>query len=566
MGTTTLNPLDATSRGLLKTARVHLAGEPALWQSDLLDCEALYRLATAHSLRLAPSECIRNLWRLGLLRADLVRAGHALQVDGLVPTGHSDDEYWFCDTRPTTHNSEGYGSAFSHAPAFADDVSPFFHPFRLFVLHHVARVFECQASPTQYLSYAPGVVRVAQLQVDQLNRWTSEDQCAQRFDYWNEVAELATTLEPLSYEQVFHSVRYRFPLTEIKLPQSLARLKAVVAPLLATLGESGARAVREDLGHTSAMIDSNNSLKVLLRLMSTHERQKLRGAIGLSMLLLTMAEIVRRPFEEAERCQLPEEDQIGFGQWMDGARKAIYGTERVFDASRTVLRDYLSSMGLDHGVKARCYVEGETEYGALTSALGDTGGIEIINLRGQVLERRNKGLAFADSLTRDIQSHIFSVVVIDHDREEYVRAVQKAASEKRFFGSFFLNDPDFEFGNFSVDELIATANRMESGSIEPPDFSEEVVEQLRATTSNGSFFQCLRALGFTRVQKNSTWGALLMKHALSQPTLPQGHSRASETRQIVAAANLLRQALISGYTRSVQASSVNPLTGRLERQ
>jgi hypothetical protein len=566
MSSSTLNPLDDATRSLLKHARRHLASEPALWQSDLLDCEGLYRLANAHSLRLAPSDSIHSLWRLGLLRADLVQSTTDLRIAGLVATTHAPEEYSFSDERPVPFKPESYGSALATAPAFTEAVTPFFHPFRLFVLHHVVRVFECRSSPTQYLAYAEGVSRVSQLEVDQLNRWSSEDQCPQRFDYWNEVAELAAVLEPLAYERIFHSVRYRFPLTESTLPQSLSRLKAVVTPLLVALGNSGVRAVRQDLGHTSEMVDANSSLKVLLRLMSAHERQKLRGALGLSMIMLTMAEVLRRLFEDVLSRHLPEEDQIGLGQWMDGARKAIYGTDRVFDASRTVLRDYLTSMGLDHGVKARCYVEGETEYGALTSALGDTGGIEIINLRGQVVERRNKGLTFADSLVRDIKSTIFSIVVIDQDRQEYVRAVQRAASEKRFFGSFFLNDPDFEFCNFTVDELITTATEMETQSVGQVEMSEEAVSRLRVATSNGAFFQCLRELGFIRAQKNSTWGVLLMKRALSHPTLPEGHSRSGQTRPIVEVANLLRHALISGYTRSGHVSSVNPLTGKLERR
>jgi hypothetical protein len=97
-----------------------------------------------------------------------------------------------------------------------------------------------------------------------------------------------------------------------------------------------------------------------------------------------MAETIRRATEAALGRELCEEDELGFGQWMDGARKAIYGTTRILDASKEVRRDFMTSMGLDHGPKVRCYVEGDTELAALVSAVGYGAGAEFVNLRGQI--------------------------------------------------------------------------------------------------------------------------------------------------------------------------------------
>ncbi len=117
-------------------------------------------------------------------------------------------------------------------------------------------------------------------------------------------------------------------------------------------------------------IDSNKSLHVLLRLTSWHQRNKLKNAIGGSVLRLTMAEIIRRPLEAALKIELPEEDEMGYGQWFNGARKALYGTNRVLDAPKEEIKDFLVEAGLDFGVKVRCYLEGETEFGAINYALG----------------------------------------------------------------------------------------------------------------------------------------------------------------------------------------------------
>ena len=321
------------------------------------------------------------------------------------------------------------------------------------MLYHIERIFGSDTSCTQYLVWPEGLKTLAGRTIEDLNRWTAQSDASERFDYWNIVCELAIAFEPLAYQRIHHEVRIRFPVTEESLPIQLAELRLKASPLIRQMTTPEIRRIREDLGQTAQQIDANRDLHVLLRLMSSHERRKLRSRIGTCILLLEMAEVIRRPVEDELELCLPEEDQIGFGQWIEGARKVIYGTERVFDASTTVLRDYLSSLGLDYGVKIRCYVEGNTEYGALSSAVGDAAGVELVNLRGQVVERNGKGLAFSDALRRNSVSHIFSAVVIDADREDYVRALRRVAKSGEAFCPFFLLDPDFEFGNFTAREL-----------------------------------------------------------------------------------------------------------------
>ena len=185
------------------------------------------------------------------------------------------------------------------------------------------------------------------------------------------------------------------------------------------------------------MLDDNKVLHVLIRLTTWHDRQNVKSALGGCMLLLSMAEVIRRGMEDALGREFREEDELGFGQWMQGARRLLYGAERVLDAPQTALRVFLSEAGIDYGTKVRCYLEGDTEYGALNAAVGRFGGIEFINLRGQFAEKRGRGLAFRDSLRNDVQAHVFSFIIMDTDNGDYVRVVRKAADHDMICGRFF---------------------------------------------------------------------------------------------------------------------------------
>jgi len=253
---------------------------------------------------------------------------------------------------------------------------------------------------------------------------------------------------------------------------------------------------------------------------------------------------------------------MGFGQWMDGARQTIYGTERIFDASREVRREFLSSMGLDCGIKARCYVEGPTELGALASAVGDSAGTHFVNLAGQVLERHSQTLRFMDALKTDRRTHVFSVIIIDKDRDDNVRALRKAAREGSLFAPFFLMDPDIEFGNFSLDELIEIAARIADRQMVP--FDRKSAKAATSGCTNGtSFLDKLRSLSSVKIEKSEAWGKALMDHALSYPTFPVGHRREGLRRPMLDAAQLLVRARNAGYLRSIKRLRINPDTGEL---
>jgi hypothetical protein len=539
-----------------------MALAPETWQFDLLTTEKLFSFAGNRGIEGLRAETLKHLWRVGLVRAEIVRSDRALNRPGLELLSAEPEEFTYFDSGAVPLRKEGYGGCFQNLDQETADVELLFHPFRLYVLYHVDRIFQNRTSSTQYFYRPDGFQIVGQRQVEHLNHWTSTEEFALRFEDWNRISELAIVMEPVAYEHIFQRLRWKSPDTEALMRIRLVEERRALEPLLKSVTALQLNQVRKALCTDSESLDENKLLHVLLRLMSSHERQKLRSGLGLAMLFYAMAETLRRALETAHRVELPEEDELGFGHWMDGARKTIYGTERINDASREVRRDFLSSMGLDCGIKTRCYVEGPTELGALASAVGDSAGTHFVNLAGQVLERHSQTLRFIDALKMDRQTHVFSVVVIDKDRKDNVRALTKAAREKQFFAPFFLMEPDFEFANFTLDELIEVAAVMAVRQMHVLDkaTARAATSQCKSGTT---FLAKLRDANLVTIDKSEAWGKALMDYALSIPTLPLGHKRAGSRRPILDVAWLLVRARDAGYVRSIEKMVVDPNSGEL---
>jgi hypothetical protein len=552
--------IDAESAHInLSSVRAALAANRSLWNFGLIDADSLHRLSADKGINIFDGETVRKLWAIGLLRADCVEST-GQDLEGLVAVDHESGATTYCDRRLPKQLPEGYGGALSREAAV--DATPMFHPYRLYVLHHVERVFRLRASSTQYLSWPSGIGQIAEREAAHLDEWTRSNEFREQFDHWNRVAELAIALEPLASGPESGLVLQHAQTDSHRAELAVYRHQA--ERLVVQLGLLGIRDVREELGRTAEWIDENRNLHVLLRLMSVHERRKLRGALGCSMQLLSMAEVIRRTAERVFGQQLPEEDQIGLGTWFKGARQLVYGTERVFDAPRRVLRDYLTSMGLDFGTKVRCYVEGATELAALSSAFGDASGIEFVNLRASVVERGGRGLSFADSIKSDATAHVFSVVMIDGDRTDDVRVLRKAAEEPTFLGRYFVSEPDVELANFTASELLEIV--IEQTRCNDPGFevTAEVRDAVLYVRSAGEFFELVSTKLGVHLRKGESWGRALMRLAIAAPTLPPTHRDAGKQRPLIEAADMLTRALRSGYVRSAASSTVDAQTGRLK--
>ncbi len=547
----------------LDRQRSWLAKSTELWQFDLLEPRKLVQFAKDRDISIFDVKTIEALWWSGLLRADVIESEEEVDLP-LVFLGEENGAYTYCDCRPVQHKSNGYGGVFTDEVPALNNLRLYFHPFRLYVLHHVDRVFGSTTSSTQYLLNPQGLVTLARKEIEQFDHWTSSQTCSERFEYWNRVAEVAIALEPSSYGKVFHALRWRYPDDEESISRKLDGYRKRIHEFLVAVPTGEINKLRENLCQNAEFIDRNKMVHVLLRLMSRHERMKLRSSLGAAMMFLSMAEVIRRGAEEAKGEQLPEEDEMGFGQWMQGARKSVYGSERVLDSTHEISRDFLTSLGLDFGTKVKCYLEGETEVGALISAVGDGAGAEFVNLRGQVVERKGKGLSFVTSLENDKKSHVFSVILLDGDSSDNVRALKKAARDERFFGRFFVSSPDFEFANFAIDELFDVAIKFAGEQGYEIGDRDGFWAQIRKAKSGKEFVAIFKEFCSGEIDKGESWGEALMSHAVQHPDFPEGHERQGATRPIIEAARLILTARNAGYMRSIDQYQVDSETGELQ--
>lgn len=537
-----------------------------IFQFDLLKVSEISRFSHEKGLKLLGDTAIRDAWQLGLLRADLVVSPRKIQRAGLVYVHEADRQgHVYVDDRKPRRKTKGWAGAVNPDRKIATDVELYFHPFRYYVLYHLQRVFELNVHPFQFLWSLERLPKVMDYVTKGLQGWTATPEFIPKILEWNQIAEFAVVVEPFAYRQVFSQVRWRHPDNAESLRKKIDRYGKHVSSVVNNVGLEDVEKIRGELCIDAEMLDGNKVVHVLLRLMNSPARQKLKGDIGGSMLVLVMAEMIRRTAEHTFKKKLREEDELGFGQWSKGARKMLYGSERVLDAPRNIANELIRQYGLDYGVRVRCYVEGDTEYGAFSSAIAKSNGIELINLSGNVIEKRRKGVAFRESLRNDKRSRIFSIVVLDGDRDDFVRAVRTAAAQDDMCGLFFISEPDFELHSFTIDELgmvlwdIAAENGAKESA--KPKF----LKAIKGANSGDELMKSARnALPeLVRLSKSAEWGERLMSFALEHPTWKPNGSQEEQDRPIIEITNTLLRGVSANYAASCDERKIDPETGKL---
>lgn len=98
----------------LKTVRIETALDSKVWGKRLLKPEDLAKYANDMDLgHFTPSDII-GLWKIGLLRADLILSDEPIADLGLKELENISGEYKhaYCDFRHIKNRREGYGSSF----------------------------------------------------------------------------------------------------------------------------------------------------------------------------------------------------------------------------------------------------------------------------------------------------------------------------------------------------------------------------------------------------------------------------------------------------------------------
>jgi len=153
--------------------------------------------------------------------------------------------------------------------------------------------------------------------------------------------------------------------------------------------------------------------------------------------------------------------------------------------------------------------------------------------------------------------------VLDGDDVDNRRAVSTAVARETVFAPFFVFEPDVEFANFSVSELVTVAIALAREDGEHVVQAETILPLVTSVVTGKELFQRLQNTPLSNVAKGERWGAALMRFAATSETLPPDHPKAGEVRPLVDVARLLVRARNAGYGRSVDGSFVDSQTGEV---
>ncbi|MEZ9509551.1 hypothetical protein [Vibrio breoganii] len=390
-----------------------------------------------------------------------------------------------------------------------------FHPFRFYPLHIGGELCKLNIAPTSTLdrdSFNEFLPKISEL-------LPSLETISKRVETANLVATLGILLEPIYWPRITSKTSYPAVTTFDEYEDKLANYREQVLSLVRKLDPTEWCKHHENLRFQAAEMDDNSDLYILLRLSPWIKMERTTGQIGGALWIRLIAEVLRRAFRDVHNVDWPEEDQA-FGQWYPGARERTFGTE--FPTDNTVIaKPHLAfEFGLHTGSTIRWYLEGETEYYAALHSLprAASGGVELINLKGAIgKEKASTPLRLADSLFKDKELRRFSFISFDGDVSANVRAIKRQIDNGNVVGYINHNDPDFEFANFTLCELIEVAANLDE---EQGVDTQTIRNSSWANVGSGKAFEeryrSLSNIGQGGL-KGERWGAALAHYALNNP-------------------------------------------------
>lgn len=560
-----------------------------VWQMRLLDAKKLSHFARARGLQVFAfsGKDVERLWQLGLLRADCVQSAEKLDEDGLVEIRKdSYERYFYADARRTAPRAEGFLSVAAGLERPPKGVKPFFHPFRFYVIQQLLQPVIYRPRPnitpmsTFTTSGMDSYLGLVKRELEKYNDYTREEHFLREVERANDIAALAIATEPCVYVRMFDWRRvpglepgdlgidvdeYRALGSEGRWNKSLELQERVteehgreLADYYRDAGLERLEEVRGRLCIDSERLYADKDVVNLLRLARGRIPLNIEGDLGAALLLRIMAETLRRFSEEVFGQELPEEDELGFGLVVRNVKAEDYGSHRLFDGDRGAANAFVRRF-LDYGVRVRWYVEGRTEWNALRAVFAHhvASGVEVHNLGGRVVFKGRA--AFEDNLRTDLEGKVFSFVMVDGDRNDYVEAVRRAAREDRICGRFFIQEPDFEFANFSLPELEEIVWTIAEANGAAPEDRARLCAALADAENGEQIIRKAKAAlpdSLKTLSKGKDWGERLMRYAWDNPEGPGG-----KTRLVVEAVDAAQRGLQANFDNERTECRVDPETG-----
>jgi hypothetical protein len=157
--------------------------------------------------------------------------------------------------------------------------------------------------------------------------------------------------------------------------------------------------------------------------------------------------------------------------------------------------------------------------------LGDPAlyGVELVNLAGRIeKDKDNIALNMKEWLQEDNRLKRFSMISFDADVRQNVKTIE--ALSNLVVGSILPHKPDFEFANFTLQELIHVAAELDRAE----GFDSDVLQDADWTgIDTGKAFE-KRYLAISnrgRALKGEKWGRALARYAEEKPNRSDGVER-----------------------------------------
>lgn len=541
---------------------------PFIRQMRFLSTQDLDRLTRDRGVDLSSwNEDVERFWQIGVLRADLVVSKQPLDSEGLTLIEKNQArENLYADVRAWVSKPEGLGNVFKDIVAVPENIYLMFHPFRYYVLCRIAQELVPRVDSLQILRSTAGYQRIVERFIASFNEKTADENFRIEVRRWNEIVSLAVAVEPFTFNRVFGY--YKVPVTYLNnegpFRSALQKQYEDCKALLMKIGLEGVRQVLSELCKEAGRLEPNADIRRLMRLTQRYRIERVKGQLGGSVYLLTMAEMIRRAAENAFETELPEEDEFGYGGGEETAsfKEFFYGARRLLDSHDAINR-FIQDLNLDYTVRLRWYVEGHTEFYALQSELGDDENIELINLRGDFLASKGKGLSFKENLLNDVRRFVYSFVSLDGDVDDNLRVLLKAVENREMFGMFFVSQPDFEFGNFNLDELVGILWEMALENGAPPEAKQNFLKLTSAAQNAKQLMDYAKKAvpHMPKLDKGKTWGERLLKFAKENRYIQRNGQK--KTRPIIEAIMEAHRAVDCGYYLGKEEGRVDKNTGRI---
>lgn len=421
-----------------------------------------------------------------------------------------------------------------------EDCLSLYHPFRFYIVFEILDSLRIPLARSSYLERE----RVLPTLERHVREWLpSDEQIGARAAKANDIVELAILLEPIYWQYVTGIIGGSI-LTMGRKPDNsdyIKRVKQYVKSLCPQKWKDN----HDILRRRAASVDDNGSVYLLLRLSCWEQRRKLTGRVSLALWIRHIAEMLRLAFEELHEVKWDEEDWA-YVRWFENGRKFTYGFERPLDHPDEAQSRLAFLFRLATGSSVRWYVEGETEYYAISKLMPNPAseGIELINLKGNIATGKdNIAMKLADALAQDKAQRRFSMISFDADVDANVKMIRRQVSEDRIIGYIAANAPDFEFANFTLQELIEVACQIDEhyGCL-----SRSLLEGDWKGVASGKEFEeryCNLSTRQPRGLKGAQWGGFLAAYAMVHPL----RSDNKEERPILSQVRMGRAARTAHY-------------------